>query len=222
MTRCQPARVRRLCGIAVVVSVLGIVAQPARATVVFGNLGASGTNSIGSTNTDFGPDDNNELSLAQGFISGGSSQFLTVTSITLGLFFDSQNTANRTVSIFSDSSGAPGSAVFTSAAAAVGNTGTYTFNFSNATLAPNTPYWIVPQGPMSWYNNQAETQPTAQNSSGFSYLGSLRLNAPSPGSWGNTIQPLSVSVVAVPEPATVGLLAVAGLTGGFTLVRRRR
>ena len=202
-------------------AVLGLVAQPARATVVFGNLGASGTGSLSGTNTDFGPADANERALAQGFTTGNSSQFLTVTSVSLGLFAQSSGTVNRTVSIFSNSSGVPGSAVFTSAATAVGDTGTYTFNFSNAVLSPNTSYWVVPEGPASWYLVSGIVAPTGQNSSGYTSIGT-KLQDPSL-TWGDADFPgYSVSVVAVPEPATLGMLATAGLTGVSALVRRRR
>jgi hypothetical protein len=191
------------------------------ATVVFGNLGSAGTDAISGTNTDFGPGDPNEVSLAQGFTTGSSSQYLTVTSISLGLFATSTGTLNRTVSIFSDSSGVPGSAVFTSAVTPVGNTGTYAFNFSNAVLSPSTSYWVVPEGPTSWYLNNANTAPAGLNSSGYVSIGTKLQNTSS--QWVNATFPgYTVSVVAVPEPATVGLLAVAGLTGGLALVRRRR
>lgn len=221
MTRCLPANVGRLYGIAVVVSALGLLSQPARATVVFGNLGAAGTDAISGTNTDFGPADTNEVSLAQGFTTGSSSQYLTVTSISLGLFATSSGTVNRTVSIFSDSSGVPGSAVFTSAATSVGNTGTYTFNFSNAVLSPSTPYWVVPEGPASWYLNNSNTAPAGQNSSGYASIGTKLQDTSS--QWVNATFPgYTVSVVAVPEPTTVGLLAAAGLTGASALFRRRR
>ncbi|MFM8413941.1 MAG: choice-of-anchor R domain-containing protein [Planctomycetota bacterium] len=221
MTRCLPANVGRLCGIAVLCSAVGLVSQPARATVVFGNLGAAGTDAISGTNTDFGPGDANERSLAQGFTTGSSSQYLTVTSISMGLFASSTGTENRTVSIFSDSSGVPGSAVFTSAVTPVGNTGTYTFNFSNAVLSPSTSYWVVPQGPASWYLNNSNTAPAGLNSSGYVSIGTKLQNTSS--QWVNATFPgYTVSVVAVPEPTSVGLLAAAGLAGGFALVRRRR
>lgn len=220
MTRFLSANVGRFCGVAIVMSLLGILSQPARATVVFGNLGAAGTNSPSGTNTDFGPGDSNEIALAQGFTTGSSSQYLTVTSITLGLFATSSGTLNRTVSIFSDASGSPGSAVFTSAVVPVGNTGTYTFNFSNATLNPSTSYWVVPEGPASWYLNNGNSAPTGLNSSGYVSTGA-KLQNPS-SQWVSADFPgYSVSVVAVPEPGTVGLLVVAGLAGGFALIRRR-
>lgn len=221
MARCLSAPVRRLCGIALVVSVLGLVSQRAEATVVFGNLGASGTDAISGTNTDFGPADSNEVSLAQGFNTGSSSQDLTVTSISLGLFATSTGTENRTVSIFSDSAGVPGAAVYTSAVTAVGNTGTYTFNFSNAVLSPSTSYWVVPEGPASWYLNNGNSAPSGQNSSGYTSIGTKLQNTSS--QWVNATFPgYTVSVVAVPEPTTVGLVVAAGLTGVVALVRRRR
>lgn len=210
----------RFFGIAVAACSLAFASLPAEATVVFGNLGAAGTDAISGTNTDFGPADSNEVSLAQGFTTGSSSQFLTVSSISLGLFAQSSGTVNRTVSIFSDVSGAPGAAVFTSAATPVGNTGTYVFNFSNATLNPSTSYWVVPEGPASWYLNNSNTAPAGLNSSAYVSTGTKLQNTSA--QWVNATFPgYTVSVVAVPEPATVGLLAAVGLAGGFALARRR-
>ncbi|MGI9177548.1 MAG: choice-of-anchor R domain-containing protein, partial [Pirellulales bacterium] len=176
----------------------------ANADVVFGNLGASGTGALGGTNTDFGPVDTGELALAQGFNTGTSS-LLNIQSVTLGLFATNSGTnENRTVSIYSDSSGSPGSILFTSQVVGIGNSGTYTFPFSSATLSASTPYWIVPSGPASWYLNTPDSAPAGQNSSGYSYTSTLR-NAPSVG-WTTpspNLNSYSVSVVAVPEPPAI-------------------
>lgn len=195
---------------------------PARgfAEVVYGNLGASGDGAIGSTNTDFGPADSNERGIAQGFTSGSSSQYLKISSITLGLFASSSGTVDRTVSIYSNSSGVPGTSLYTSSATAVGDTGKYTFTFSNANLQANTAYWIVPQGPASWYFNTPATNPGEQNGSGYAFLGTKYLNTSS--QWVNPdFTVYSVSVVAVPEPGTTSLLVVAGLAAAALASRRR-
>lgn len=83
----------------------------------------------------------------------------------------------------------------------------------NVQLSPSTQYFVVVSptvGGLDWDFTNAST--------------SLNSNSLDQGtSWSSaTSAPLQMSVVTVPEPATVGLLAVAGLTGGIALIRRRR
>ena len=195
----------------------------AHAEVVFGNLGASGTGALGGTNTDYGPIDASELALAQGFNTGTSS-LLDIQSVTLGLFVSNSGTSqNRTVSIFADSAGSPSSILFTSQALAVGDTGIYTFPFSNATLSASTPYWIVPSGPASWYLNTPDSAPAGLNLSGYSYTGTKR-DQPSVG-WTTpspNLSSYSVSVVAVPEPPALVLAGIAVSAGILGIGRRRK
>lgn len=211
----------RLVAAAALLSAL-FFGSASEADVVFGNLGTSGTGALGGTNTDYGPIDTGELSLAQGF-NTGSSSLLDIQSVTLGLFVSNSGTSeNRSVSIYTDSSGTPGSILATSQAVAVGNTGKYTFPFSGATLSASTPYWIVPSGPASWYLNTPDSAPSGLNSSGYSYTGTLR-NAPSVG-WTTpspALNSYSVSVVAVPEPSAMALSGI-GIASAVYFLRRRR
>jgi hypothetical protein len=211
--------VTRLFGIAAIVVASAATAQ---AGVVFGNLGASGTAAIGSTNTDYGPADAEELSLAQGFTVGSSSTDLDVQSVTVGLFATSSGSSPLTVAIYSDNAGVPGSPLFTSGTVNVGNTGVYTFPFTSASLNTSTSYWIVPQGSASWYLNSDDTSPTGQNASGYSWISTKR-NSPSLG-WTTpspNLPSYSVSITAVPEPSTL-VLAGLGVAAGVAVVRRRR
>jgi hypothetical protein len=194
----------------------------AKADVVFGNLGASGTAAIGSTNTDYGPGDSAELSLAQGFSVGSSSTNLDVQSVKVGLFATSSGSVPLTVAIYSDNSGVPGSALFTSGTVNVGNTGVYTFPFSGVSLNTSTSYWIVPQGPASWYLNDDDTSPAGQNSSGYARTSTKR-NSPSVG-WTTpspNLSSYSVSINAVPEPSTLALAGL-GMAACVVAARRRR
>ena len=195
--------------------------QWARSEVVYGNLGATGSGNLGSTNTDFGPSDSAEVSIAQGFTVGASATKLDVQSVTLGLFFDNFATASRTVSIYSSVSGSPGTSLFTSAPTTVGVNAKYTFDFSGVTLTPNTSYWLVPEGPASWYFNTPASSPVEQNSSGFTHLGTKKLGAIS-SSWSDAdFSFYATSVVAVPEPSAIVLSGI-GLASAMYAFRRRR
>ena len=198
---------------------LGTVAQ---AGVVFGNLGATGTNGLGGTNTDYGPFDTDEILIGQGFTTGTSS-LLDLQSITVGLFFDSLDTSSITVSLYSSVSGTPGSVMFTSLPVSVGSTGKYDFAFSNAALSPSTTYWIVPSGPASFYTAPGSlfTPPAGQNGSGYAYVGTQVLSATSSVWQSAQIQSYAVSVVAVPEPPAIVLSGI-GLATSMYLMRRRR
>lgn len=191
------------------------------AGVVYGNLGSSGTNPLSATNTDYGGLEP-VISLAQGFTTSSGTQSLMVGSVSLGLFNVDTPTA-RTVSIVPDDGGVPGaSPLFTSAAVNVTTQGLYAFAFTNAQLAASTSYWIVPSAPGSWYLNLDESQPTAQNASGWAYLGTRRITTTSSGTWANASLPYSVSITAVPEPSAYAI-ALAGLAcGSYSVWRRRR
>lgn len=209
----------RALGVAATLAAVTVSSLNARAEIVFGNLGASGTAALSDTTTDFGPSATSTLALAQGFTTGTSN--LTVQSITLGLFgATSPNTVSRTVSLYSSVANAPSVSLFTSSAVDVGEQNKYTFNFTGAVLSPNTSYWIVPEQGSSWYLNFDETQPTGLNSSGYSYLGTRRQTISNPGTWANSSLPYSVSVEAVPEPSSI---VMAGLgAGGLAMLERNR
>ena len=88
----------------------------------------------------------------------------------------------------------------------------FTINQLNVPLSASTQYFVVvapTTGGLDWDFTNASS--------------SLNSNSINQGtSWSSASSaPLQMSVVAVPEPATVGLLATVGLAGGFALIRRR-
>lgn len=210
----MPSVIRLL---AVVCCIAVASATSARADIVFGNLGASGTGALGTTNTDIGPTIGNYL--AQGFTA--STPLLSITSISLGLFGD--GSIPTTVSIFADNFGQPAvSPLFTSGTVTVGEKGTYEFNFSGANLTNGSTYWVVPQGDVSWYLNSPGSAPVEQNSSGYAFVNTQE-NIGGGGWTAAGSNRYSVSVVAtVPEPSTYALAALGLGLAGLMRARRRK
>ncbi len=224
----------RSLGAAATLAAVAFCSLNAQAEIVFGNLGASGTNQYLTSSTDLKP----TSWLAQGFNTGTSAN-LTLTSVKLGLFGASEGTVPFTVSIYSNdlidgNVNVPGSLLFTSSITNVGTEANYAFSFTAAQLTANTSYWIVPSGggSGSWYlRGGAFGTPTGLNSSGYGYVGTVGsiANTLSPsGPWSPEAQNIvsagyTVSVEAVPEPSSI---VMAGL-GGLSLLaiernRRRR
>lgn len=216
-----------------VVAALALAVASSRATagtIVYGNLGASGTNSVGSTTVDInGTSTPVYTALAQGFTTGNS--LLTIESAKLGLFATTGTPVARTVSIWTDSGGSPGTKTFTSAFTNVGDVSAYSFSFSGATLSANTPYWLIPDTGLgevlSWY--VLLTNPSAQNGSGYSFVGTK--SSAGSGTWNPLTFPgpgVTVSLTAsdpgvVPEidPNAIGG-AMAFVTGALGWLERRR
>ena len=187
----------------------------AQTDVVFGNLGSSGTNTVGAFNGDVGTGSDPFLLAAQGFTA--ASPNLTLQSVDLWLF---STGTSASVGIYSDNAGVPGSLLFASNSQAISNKSLYSFSFSGATLASGSSYWIVPQtlGEISWYLTPAA--PTQQNSSGYSFLGASQ---DSGSGWTSidATDTFSVSVKAVPEPSTFALAGIAIAAAGLMRWRRR-
>ena len=206
------------------------VGANASAGIVFGNLGATGNGSLGTTNTDIGSQKVSDVNwLAQGFNTGSSSE-LYLNSVEVGLYGNGTNAIPLTVSIFSSVSSAPGSLLYTSASTNVGDKSTYSFSFSGVHLEANTGYFVVPHGG-SWYWNSPGSAPVGQNSSGYTYTAtyeSLATTTSPSGPWTSPAgsNRYSVSVLSsssVPEINPSGVAsALALVAGAFSLLERRR
>lgn len=184
--------------------------------VVFGNLGASGTGGLGSTNTDIGPTQNDYL--AQGFTA--ASPNLSLTSVSLGLFGD--GSIATSVGLYADNFGQPAaSPLYTSSVVNVGAKTTYTFNFTGANLTNGSTYWVVPLSDVSWYLNNPGSAPVGQNSSGYAFVNTLE-NIDGAGWTGAGSNRYSLSVTAVPEPSTYAMAGIGMAAAGLLRWRRRR
>jgi len=222
--------------VAVTVAIGGLStthASPVGPIDIYGNLGS--VNSTTTSNT-VGYLNNTQVnqSQAQGFSVGpqvGNSAW-NIQQILVGL--GSIGSPSPVMQIFSDVSGAPGSvlASFTTAST-VFSKQAYSFTGSFA-AQQNTSYWVVLSNANSavtkeayeWYSNDAFSQPSQNNASGVSYLGTKESD--NGGTWNSTLPSLSIAIyaestsTAVPEidPSSFGS-ALALVAGSLGLLERR-
>ena len=207
-------------------------AEPVGPVDIYGNLGTVNTTTTSNTVGYLSVVQLNQFQ-AQGFSVGrqvGNSAW-NIQQIDLGL--GSTGTPSPVVQIFSDVSGAPGSALasFTTTSAIAAK---QVYSFTGSFVAQqNTSYWVVLSNANSaslesyeWYTNDAFTQPTTNLASGVSYLGTKESN--NGGTWDNTLPSLSIALYAtatstpVPEidPNSFGS-ALALVAGSLGLLERR-
>jgi len=217
---------------AIVFAVTTADAAPASPINIYGNLGTVNASTTSNTVGYLSSAQRNQYQ-SQGFSVGnqvGSSAW-DIQQIQVGL--GSSAAPSPVVGIYSDfasiNGAVPGSllAIFTGTSA-VSAKGIYTFTGSFTALE-NTSYWVVlsdanagDQDSYEWYSNDAFTQPTQQNASNVTYLGTKERDGVS-GTWNSTLPSLSIGInaVAVPEPPTYALAMVAGVLGAGAAARRR-
>lgn len=213
----------QLIFLAVAIAAAVLAAGPAKAGIVYGNLGPSGTNAL-STST--GP----SLSLPVGrergigFIPTGPD--LSLQSAVLNLQNTSLlNAATARVDLYSDVAGNPGVSLFSTSQIINANTaGLVTFTL-NQTLTAGTTYWLVAtkdgqnaDNDLFWRSPDLTTAATAQNGSGWnSTIVAGKFTNDSGANWTDTTSTnVGFSLVAVPEPSTWALAGMGLLAGCFT------
>ena len=227
--------VRRAWMVAVTVAMGGLSLSTAHAVAIeiYGNLGSVSTSTTSNKVGLLSQSQPNQFQ-AQGFSVGpqvGDSAW-GIESIDVGLASDSSPLP--VMQIYSDVSGAPGSALATFTTSSVVSTKqVYSFTGSFVALQ-NTSYWVVLSDANAlsgqsydWYTNDASTTPSMQNASGVSYLGTKESNDGGP--WTDTVPQLSIMVYAsstqtraVPEidPTSLGSV-LALMAGSLGLLERR-
>jgi hypothetical protein len=221
----------RSLGVAATLAAVTFCSLNARAEVVFGNLGASGTDAIddgflsriGSTTLG---QPGNQVAFA--FTSSSNPLFLELTKASLGL---GSNVPYPTgvLNLVADNAGLPTGSILASATSSLGPDAKYNFNFSNYALTANTKYWLRLQDPnastpssFSWLQNANAAAPSALNGSGYAFDSVSRsING---GSTWNAFPDgakLAISIEAVPEPSTIVMAGLGGL-GLLVMERNRR
>jgi len=218
---------------AVVFTVATADAAPVSPINIYGNLGTVNASTTSNTVGYLSLAQQNQFQ-AQGFSVGnqlGSSAW-NIQQIQVGV--GSTGNPSPVVGIYSDfasiNGAVPGNLLATfTGSTSVSSKGIYTFTGSFTALE-NTSYWVVlsnansaSQESYEWYSNDAFTQPTQQNASNVTYLGTKERDGVS-GTWNSTLPSLSIGIkaaVAVPEPPTYALAMVAGVLGAGAAARRR-
>jgi hypothetical protein len=211
---------------AVVFAVTTAHAAPVSPVNIYGNLGTVNASTTSNTVGYLNLAQQNQFQ-SQGFSVGnqvGSSAW-DIQQIQVGL--GSTGSPSPVVGIYD--SAVPGTLLATfTGTTPVSSKGIYTFTGSFTALE-NTSYWVVlanansaSQESYEWYSNDAFTQPTQQNASNVTYLGTKERDGLS-GTWNSTLPSLSIGInaVAVPEPPTYALAMVAGVLGAGAAARRR-
>jgi hypothetical protein len=204
----------------------------ARAELVYGNLGPTGTDDLGGggsfvTDTQF---------QAQGFRTPTSGGLLSLSSITLGLNVN-VGTSSTQVQLFAGANNPTGAALATVNGSVSSPTpALYTFTLGTPLLLDNdTVYWVVLSDPdggqqFNWVYNDGGNVPSAQNGSGYTWPAPGTVRSANGGvTWTDrstqnertmALYVTADAPAAVPEPGTWA--AAALLAGGAAFMRWRK
>lgn len=200
------------------------------AAIVFGNLGASGSDAIRNSG---GFSLSTGTWRAIGFTTDAIN--LVLNSATIGLETTTAGSADIRLDLYSNNSGAPGSSLFNTSLTLAGNTAVAPVTFSlNQTLTAGTTYFIVAQqtggsATTFWRQRDASgVSPTALNGSGWSNLGNFtaQRSLDNGGSWAATGSgagsAISLDASPIPEPGTWAAMAIFAGGAAFAGWRRRQ
>lgn len=236
-----------------VASVMGLTAiDPALAgpvvgpltDVVFGNLGASGTNALTTSahvieSLREGPEPGElvSTSVAMAFVTGPQGPWQLGDLLRVGIGSPTNSPSPFAV-IVEDNEGSPWAgntvAVYFLGEESLTTTGFYDFTrlFADP-LEASTIYWLIvaddaPEASsFNWYDNGAGAFPDAQNGSGWAFVGT-KISLDVGATWQDYAagRTAAFSIAVVPEPASscMGLagLACSGYVGWRRCRRRRR
>jgi hypothetical protein len=205
----------------------------ANAEIVFGNLGATGSNGI---STSGGTGLTSTTWRAIGFTAGGTN--LVLNTATIGLSTTANGTAVFQLDLYSNNAGTPGISLFSTQQFLAANTAAQQFTFTlNQTLTAGESYWIVGQrvggtgnsSTLSWRAPLAgAVVPTAQNASGWANLGNItgRTSTDDGATWGATgngsSSAISLTASPIPEPGTWAAMAIFASGAAYAGWRRRQ
>ena len=201
--------------------------------VVFGNLGANGTNAIDSGNvaqmgsTVLGQSGNR---FAVAFTTGSDSNYLKLQSVVLGLG-DISPFSTAILKLVADNGGSPTGSLLATTSREVQANGLYSFGLGTVPLTASTKYWVTLEAndaaapsTFSWLRGDAPASPTGLNGSGYSFPANGGMRSQNDGPWtvNAGADTLSISIQAVPEPSTYALAAIGAGVAGLMSCRRRK
>lgn len=225
----------RTLGAAATLAAVTLCSFNARAEIVFGNLGATGTGQldpgsvaqVGSTVTA-----QPGYQYAVAFTTGANPLYLTLTNVGVGLGDVVPYSTGR-LNLIADNAGSPTGTLIATGTSLLGPNGVLNFSLGSVPLIANNTYWVTVQdinassgSYFSWLRNTADIAPSGLNSSGYTFPTGGSLESSDGGAtWSSypSGAKLGITVEAVPEPSS---LVMAGLgIGGLAMLqwtRRRR
>jgi hypothetical protein len=223
----------RSLGVAATLAAVTLCSYNARAEIVFGNLGASGTGqldpgSVAQVGSTVAAQPGNQYAIA--FTTGTNPLYLTLTNVGVGVG-DVEPYATAMLSLLADNAGSPTGSLLASGTSLLGPNGVLNFSMGSVSLAANTKYWVTLQdidassgSYFSWLRNVDDIAPSGLNSSGYTFPSGGSLQSTNGGtSWSNypSGAKLGITIEAVPEPSSI-VMAGFGITGLAMLERTRR